>query len=337
MEPDPTSPASADNFLAQPRVNACETAPDQLVAGHCLLCGRAACGWATLPAASGPPAPSSWRCEACYRILPGGALHCGWCGRRARHEGVETFRQEQRNAGRLCALALANLSAPATATEIFDPDRELRPVREVGLFYAVMLLPILILHGWVFHFGRLPLKADVMVEVIFYASIVGFAWHWRKLVGPLLLSPPRNLGQIAPVVALAPLLTLAAVKLSSSFINPLLQQHEIRYSGPLLKAGYGWWAVFVSVAVCPAIFEELAFRGIILKKLEAVMPPVQALLVTALLFATVHYNLLSFVIFLVPLALAAGWTVQKSGSLWPAMLIHFLHNAGVVLMEKLHP
>jgi membrane protease YdiL (CAAX protease family) len=70
--------------------------------------------------------------------------------------------------------------------------------------------------------------------------------------------------------------------------------------------------------------------------LEAVMPPAQALLVTALLFATVHYNMLSFVIFLVPLALAAGWTVQKSGSLWPAMLIHFLHNAGIVLMEKLH-
>ncbi|MGA3006581.1 MAG: CPBP family glutamic-type intramembrane protease [Opitutaceae bacterium] len=319
-----------------PRVNACETAPDLAVAGYCLLCGRSACGWASLPEVAEPSVPKPWRCESCYRLLPRGAMYCGSCGRRARHEEVDTLREEHRRSGRFCAQAIADLSAPAAAAKTFDTDRELQPVREVGVFYAVMILPVLVLYGWAFHFGRPSLWTTSVVDVIFYGLIVGFACHWRTLVGPLLFSPPRHAREIAPVVVLAPLLTLAAAGLSAWLINPLLQSPELRYSEPFLKTGYGWWPVFISVAVCPAIFEEIAFRGIILKKLEAVMPPAQALLVTALLFAIMHYNLLGFVIFLVPLALAAGWTVQKSGSLWPAMLIHFLHNSGVVLMEKLH-
>jgi membrane protease YdiL (CAAX protease family) len=122
----------------------------------------------------------------------------------------------------------------------------------------------------------------------------------------------------------------------STLLKPLsYSTHSFRYSEPLLKAGYGWWAVYLNTAALPAFFEEIAFRGLILKKLEIVMPPTQALLVTALMFAIIHYNLPGLVIFLVPLALAAGWLVQKSGSLWPAMAVHFLHNCGVLLHEQL--
>ena len=86
-------------------------------------------------------------------------------------------------------------------------------------------------------------------------------------------------------------------------------------------------------SMLPAVFEEIAFRGLILRKLLLVMSPPQSLLVTALLFAIIHFNVVGMVIFLVPLAYMAGWATEKTGSLLPAMAIHFLHNAGVLVLE----
>ncbi len=263
-------------------------------------------------------------------------MHCGHCGRPVSGEYAAIWREAHERAGRLCAPALTDPPIPIIRSTATATERELKPIREVGFFFAAMLAPILVLYGWSFHVGEPPLSLQLLIEAVLYLVIAGYAWHWRTLLAPTLLSPPSRPLYFFGLVALTPLFTLAVVALMSTLLQPLSHStHAFRYSDSLLKAGYGWWAVYLNTAALPAVFEEIAFRGLILKKLEIVMPPTQALLVTALMFAIIHYNLPGLVIFLVPLALAAGWLVQKSGSLWPAIAVHFLHNFGVVLHEQL--
>lgn len=82
----------------------------------------------------------------------------------------------------------------------------------------------------------------------------------------------------------------------------------------------------------PAVVEELAFRGVIQGALGRVLRMGEAVAVAALMFMILHLMPLSFPhLFLI--GLAAGWLRARSGSLYPPMLLHFLHNGLVVASE----
>lgn len=79
------------------------------------------------------------------------------------------------------------------------------------------------------------------------------------------------------------------------------------------------------LCVFPGIFEEIGFRGLVQGKLLRAVSPGKALLYSSALFSAVHLSILSApYLFLVGLLL--GWTRQKTGSLYPPMVLHFLHN-----------
>ena len=93
--------------------------------------------------------------------------------------------------------------------------------------------------------------------------------------------------------------------------------------------GFSEGMLIFFIAVYPAIGEEIAFRGLIQHWLQVALKPALAITVAAGLFAGIHLAPLSMpILFLAGLLL--GWVKWKTGSLYPAMLIHFLHNFAVV-------
>lgn len=86
------------------------------------------------------------------------------------------------------------------------------------------------------------------------------------------------------------------------------------------------WLLWVSVVLVPAVFEEIAFRGIFLRSARLLLRPMPAQLLTAGCFAAIHFQPLSFP-FHFALGLALGLLRERSGSLWPPMLLHALNNA----------
>ena len=112
----------------------------------------------------------------------------------------------------------------------------------------------------------------------------------------------------------------------------LLNVDVLVYSAIFSDEGWGWpWAV-LSIAVVPAIFEELAFRGLIQPRLAVQFGPRSAIVATAVMFAIIHLSMFSFVF----LALLGGWLCWLrawSGSVYPGVLAHFLHNATVLALE----
>jgi membrane protease YdiL (CAAX protease family) len=84
----------------------------------------------------------------------------------------------------------------------------------------------------------------------------------------------------------------------------------------------------------PAITEEIAFRGLIQYWLEVSLTPMKALLLGSAMFAGLHLAPLSF-----PYLFTVGATLaivrRRTGSLYPGMLIHFLHNLVVITVFPL--
>ena len=113
------------------------------------------------------------------------------------------------------------------------------------------------------------------------------------------------------------------------FVNAIglgeLAQEQQTYTE--IFAGYGSAVFFV--AVLPAIAEEIADRGLIQHWLQQALPPARAIAFAAFLFAITHFSVFSLpYLFLVGLLL--GWLKWKTGSLFPSIAVHFLHNWAVI-------
>jgi membrane protease YdiL (CAAX protease family) len=107
-------------------------------------------------------------------------------------------------------------------------------------------------------------------------------------------------------------LVLAALSLLPIGVNKLL---------PLLP----WILLYV---LSNALAEELIFRGILLKRYEALMGKWLALLLASIVFTLLHFpagyvvNAILFVVQLFPFALVWGWLMQKTDSIWGSVLFH---------------
>ncbi|MBI9017020.1 MAG: CPBP family intramembrane metalloprotease [Phycisphaerae bacterium] len=88
---------------------------------------------------------------------------------------------------------------------------------------------------------------------------------------------------------------------------------------------------FLIICLLPGIMEEIAFRGLIQHWLQVAIKPWRAIILAAALFAALHVNIISFP-YLFGLGVLMGWTKYKTGSLYPSILIHILHNFVVITL-----
>ena len=100
-----------------------------------------------------------------------------------------------------------------------------------------------------------------------------------------------------------------------------------------------FWIVLLTAAVSPAIAEEFFFRGFVLSAFRSKLSKFRSVLFSALLFGLFHViagSVLSIEKFLptIILGVAIGFVAIKTGSLWPGILLHTLHNGLVFSMSR---
>jgi len=109
---------------------------------------------------------------------------------------------------------------------------------------------------------------------------------------------------------------------------------EVQFLPDYFAQGWPLWSAYVLIALMPAIFEELAFRGYILAQLDRWLRPGEALLVQAALFSVLHVSVAVFLSHFI-MGLALGLLRRRTNSLYPGMLAHGGWNAWVVTAELL--
>ncbi len=228
------------------------------------------------------------------------------------------------------------VASPPASRSLPDPtdqlEQEFRNVRRAGGFYAAMLLPLLVATGWSYHTRSSAVEIDFWTAGALYTVIAVCATLWRRDWLHLVRLPSGGSRRWLVAVGLIPLVSISAAELlhhwALSFGLPV-QDIMAGYGGD----GYPVWLLALGIIVLAPVFEEVAFRGVLVAQLQRVMTPVQAVWVAAIMFGVLHLSALSMEAFLVPLGAVAGFLTRATKSLLPAIAIHAAHNAGVLLFS----
>lgn len=172
----------------------------------------------------------------------------------------------------------------------------------------------------------------VLTPVVF-AIVAGGILYWTK-------TPLKRAweGQLCPpkYYLIAVLLQVGLFSLSQ--INNLFleflgnfgyQQTPIQI--PSME-GVGFISVLFVIGVLPAIFEEILFRGFLLKGLRS-FGEVGAVLLCGGLFALFHQNPAQ-TLYQFCCGVAFAYVALKSGSILPTILSHFINNAIILTLTK---
>lgn len=160
--------------------------------------------------------------------------------------------------------------------------------------------------------------------------ITSFAVYYRKEILPL-LHPTTFNGHATRMLAIAAAAQI--VFLGSAFY--LLEKAGVpfeRIADEMQLHDYTLWQLLALYSLAPAVFEEIAFRGVIYDRLSRVLGQREGWLVQAAFFSVLH---LSPVIFVTHFAMGLifGWLRTRTGSLLPGMVLHAAWNAAVILLE----
>lgn len=180
-----------------------------------------------------------------------------------------------------------------------------------------------------FQEDRPDLQLIVMEIALLVTTCIWARLYWRTLWAQFQRS---GLHPITPI-AIALLFPLLAVNYGYHWLfTQVLESAGEEIMDPiaeLQEVGFGRIALIITFCLFPAVTEEIAFRGLVQHWLMTAIKPWRALVLASFLFAIMHFSIVSLP-YLFAVGMLLGWVKWKTGSLYPAMLIHFLHNFVVI-------
>jgi len=236
------------------------------------------------------------------------------------HECDVSVRDDQR----FCHNCGNYLGAEAVTVNIFNNA----DLRTVFIFYFIYLfICLLIKHSsWFNTYDEL-----FWVELLLAAITLRFAWlNWSQ-IKPVLRFNNFKWDTLLKVIAIAAtgslLVTISVRELNVSFF-----QSEVSYYEAYKIYNYPTLVMIYSIALMPAIFEELAFRGVMYNYCANFLDERLVVAVIAFLFAIMHLNLMSLV-WLIPFAFFIGNLRRKYNTLWYGIIFHFTFNLTACLFD----
>jgi sodium transport system permease protein len=128
-------------------------------------------------------------------------------------------------------------------------------------------------------------------------------------------------------ITIHPVAVSLALMLQRSF--PMPDAAQLAEKLAPLFVGVPYWQQLLIVAVVPAVCEEIAFRGWILSGLLQQYRPAGAIMISAILFGVSHMIPQQMVAATL-LGVLLGIVATRTGSVWPGIVCHALHNGLIV-------
>ena len=238
-------------------------------------------------------------CLYCTAPLPDKAKFCGQCGTEITAPEVKKFQDS---------------------------------VYYIIAFYASFLLLAII--SVVVFSNDTSFFSEVLVEGIFIVMTLGFCALDIKGISKLYFLPEIDVKGIL-MVFLVPVASAFIVYYGINWVNVALEffdenifEEYIYYENSL------FWAI-IFVAILPPIFEELAFRGFLFNQMRKVSSVQVTIIATSFIFALVHFSFISF-LWIFPFGMFLGYLRQRYKTLWLSMVVHFIHNFLVLMLDYLY-
>ena len=205
--------------------------------------------------------------------------------------------------------------------------------------YSVMALYFLLLFGIIFIYlaepGGSGWKGELYGSLILAGITVAFVFFDLRDFARYIFPSRLNGKVLLLALTLTPLFSFAVTNAANWVNHKWFAGYDTGFMPYYADAPHPLLYAVVFTAVFPALFEELAFRGVIFSRGRGVFSLKQTIVVSSILFTFLHLSVLSF-LWLFPFALLLGWLRARYRSVFYGMVIHFLHNFTAVLLEYYH-
>jgi len=139
------------------------------------------------------------------------------------------------------------------------------------------------------------------------------------------------------IVRLTGCISLAAI--GSAVVNIIITKLNFSFFGTDTSY-YSHYSIYTmpaavmvySIAIYPAIFEELAFRGVLYNYLDTFLDQRVVVIVTGFTFGIMHLSFISL-FWLVPFGILVGVMRKRFGTIWYGVIFHFTFNLVAVLFD----
>lgn len=186
---------------------------------------------------------------------------------------------------------------------------------------------------------RLVMRSDVQIQATLIMGLLLIPIYLMVLRGlkrrdprAMMLEPFTLKGLLTSLLLIVGALGATVVLMSVFELfkdsSPFIARHLARYQElvhGLLQVENDWWLNLLATVVLVPVAEELLFRGIIMGELRRAFSDTTALLLSSVLFALFHMNVIqSSYVFLPGLILGLGYLMTRN--LWVPILMHALFN-----------
>jgi len=250
-----------------------------------------------------PETPAGPHCINCDQTISAESRFCNHCG----------FAQPDHN-------AISN-------------DEKLIAIKQIALFFLIDTV-ICCLATFIDFFKTLTWSVTIDITMA-VSAVTFFLYNWQS-TKVLLKWPGFSVIKLIAFCAVAAVGSII-VSFLVRWLNQSLFSKEFSYYSFYARHHYGEALMIFFVAVMPALFEELGFRGFLLQKLLQVADKKQAIFISAFMFAIMHISFISL-FWLIPFGLLLAYVRVKENTIWYGVFIHFCFNFTSCLSEiyRLH-
>ena len=231
-----------------------------------------------------------------------------------------------------CATPYKSVGSVLPALRVLPPtegelvSKRAPHVKTVFYTYLAVVVATAVIGYVAFEEERPDVLLFFQMGALFVTTCIFAARHWVSLEVQF-----RRIGlfRVETLIGLAVLAPLLAV---NYYYHDWLIREFGAGEGPLVRLrelGISESAIILFFCVFPAVLEEIAFRGLVQHWLQIALRPWRALLVASALFTVLHFSVVSAP-YIMAVGMLLGWLKWRTGSLYPSMLLHFLHNLIVV-------
>jgi uncharacterized protein len=242
-------------------------------------------------------------CPQCHGHVQIGDRFCGMCGQ-------EIFGKQQ----------------ASTA----DHNEDVFEILQPTLAYYGVTLILLAAYKLTSAFPE-GFEGMVAITVIDTAIVLIFWLLFYRQLLPLFSLKDVKSGLLL-VTVISAMAGSVVVSVVADFINISISD-DVFYSTYLFEdSRYPLFFAVLFIAVHPAIFEEVAFRGFLFNNVSRVTTARGAICVTGFVFGIIHLSVISL-LWLVPIGLIFAWLRWKHNTLWYGIVGHFVYNFCITMMD----
>jgi uncharacterized protein len=225
---------------------------------------------------------------------------------------------------RYCHNCGSYLATKAVTISIFNNVA----LRRVFTFYFIYLFICLVVKhtNWFNSYNTL-----FWVEIVLAIITLRFVWQNKSEILPVIKFNNFRWDVVFGVVAIAIVASLF-ISVTVREVNVTFFDTEVSYYKAYKTYAFPVMVMFYSIALMPAIFEELAFRGVMYNYAASFLDERLVVAVTAFLFAIMHLSLLSLV-WLIPFGFFIGNLRRKYNTIWYGVAFHFVFNFTACIID----